>query len=86
MGLLSLYEKCPDKKILDRAIIAGEHLLKSSQTPSAGQRAWYNPEGKQKSTDRVWSWSFRYLLRLIQALLRDEKGGIFTGSAGGLCL
>jgi type 2 lantibiotic biosynthesis protein LanM len=40
LGLLSLYEVDPDRRLLDAALRTGEHLLQSRQESAAGPRAW----------------------------------------------
>ncbi len=45
LGLLARHETAPDDRLLGRAVVCGEHLLRTRRPTAAGPRAWVTPDG-----------------------------------------
>lgn len=95
LGLLTLYDACPDAELLERAVACSHHLLaKRVQDESTQYRAWPSPEGHLASGFAHGAAGIAYaLVRLHQytgnQLLLDAAAesyeferGLFDAAAG----
>ena len=73
LGLLAFYEAQPDRQILERAIVCGEHLLETRTATEAGYRAWVTDEGLRTTGYSHGTAGIVYALLRLYEHTRDAR-------------
>ena len=73
LSLLALYEASPDRRILERAIACGEHLIEARTATDAGLRAWVTDEGLRTTGFSHGTAGIAYALLRLYEHTRDAR-------------